>query len=533
MKNEKYSIEYLIPIVMGLIFFGFVFNYHIVNPNYIAWLNHGDASQHYIGWAFFRKTPWSFPILGRSDYGMELASAIVYTDSNPLLAIIFKIFSPLLNEKFQYFGIWLLACVILQSIVLWKIVRLYTEKKYLLILSVAILMFNPAWINRIEHINLMCFFLFSYGIFLTLKQEANNRYQPYHWCFLLIISLTIHFYIFLMVFINWALLLVFSFKNDIKKRLTYTTINIASIIFIAWIVGYFTVLHGSSSVGFGYFRSNLLAPIVSEKWSYLINVNHFFDGEIYEGFNFFGSGIIALIAILSIKLIRQNIAVLNFIKRHKTLFSLCVIMWLISLSNVIGIGSTEFTIPLPDILLKIGGILRSSGRFFWPVTIIISLFFIVQAFRLEKAAAFGLLSFCLVLQIADTSKGWLAIHHQLAKTPIENDAVLNEYAPLWSAELGEYKNIRWVPFSNYSPQWSMISFMAEQYNQNTDAIYFSRFDEKKAAVLNQKTISELSSGTYATDTAYLMKDNMIDLINLRPGDKYYKYLYSGSRRESV
>ena len=187
--------EYLIPLLIGFVFFGYVFNYDILDPENISWLT-DDRFQSYIGWEFYRHTPWSFPIIGKTDYGIELSSSVVFTDSNPWLSIFFKIISPWLPDTFQFSGVWLLLCVILQSIVLWKIISLYTSELSIKILATMLMLFNPAWMARYGHLTLMAFFIFSSAIYLSLrfikKDEMNNN----KWLLLLCLGIGIHFYIF-------------------------------------------------------------------------------------------------------------------------------------------------------------------------------------------------------------------------------------------------------------------------------------------------------------------------------------------------
>lgn len=42
-------------------------------------------------------------------------AAVTYTDSVPLLAILFRLLSPILPTTFQYFGLYTLCCYILQG----------------------------------------------------------------------------------------------------------------------------------------------------------------------------------------------------------------------------------------------------------------------------------------------------------------------------------------------------------------------------------------------------------------------------------
>ena len=87
----------------------------ILNPRHLDWLMIADSAQHQIGWEFFRHTSlWQWPIGLSPALGLVFSSSIVFTDSIPLAAFFFKPFSPFLFEHFQYFGIWILLCFVMQ-----------------------------------------------------------------------------------------------------------------------------------------------------------------------------------------------------------------------------------------------------------------------------------------------------------------------------------------------------------------------------------------------------------------------------------
>lgn len=110
-------------IAIGIATFGALTNWRILNPLFVRWLYWGDPSTSYLGWQFFRKTPLlQFPIGASPNYGVGFASSIMYTDSVPLIAIPLKYVSFLLPNEFQYFGIWILVALILQSWFAWKII---------------------------------------------------------------------------------------------------------------------------------------------------------------------------------------------------------------------------------------------------------------------------------------------------------------------------------------------------------------------------------------------------------------------------
>ena len=99
----------------GVVLFFLVFDPRLVDPGYWIWLMEGDPATQYLGWRFFRAEPWHWPPGMIRGYGLEVGSAIVFTDSIPIAAFAAKLLSPFLPEPFQYFGLWALTCFALQG----------------------------------------------------------------------------------------------------------------------------------------------------------------------------------------------------------------------------------------------------------------------------------------------------------------------------------------------------------------------------------------------------------------------------------
>lgn len=105
-----------VPLIIGIAAFFLLIGPRVLDPTNIAWLGASkDPANTYLGWAFFRQAGLSFPLGLNPLYGLGQSNSIVYSDSNPLLALLFKPFSQWLPVPFQYFGIWLLGCFVLQT----------------------------------------------------------------------------------------------------------------------------------------------------------------------------------------------------------------------------------------------------------------------------------------------------------------------------------------------------------------------------------------------------------------------------------
>ena len=93
---------------LGVACFLWVYGAAIVNPLYDGWLFNTDMDlkQHYIGWCHYRMSDWHFPVGLIDTLSYPTSVSVIYTDSIPLVAFVFKLFSNILPLRFQYFGMF-------------------------------------------------------------------------------------------------------------------------------------------------------------------------------------------------------------------------------------------------------------------------------------------------------------------------------------------------------------------------------------------------------------------------------------------
>lgn len=123
--RQRYA---LAAALLGAIFFLLLYGVRVIDPTNTDWiLNSGpDPSQHYLGWELFRQSDVRLPFLGMSYATVyPFRTSIIYTDSIPLLALLFKAIGALLPGRFQYLGIWGLFCFMAQGFfgqkIVWRI----------------------------------------------------------------------------------------------------------------------------------------------------------------------------------------------------------------------------------------------------------------------------------------------------------------------------------------------------------------------------------------------------------------------------
>src|SRR3982751_4213177 len=87
--------DVLLAVFVGGAAFLAIVGPQVLDVTNIGWLTQaGDSFTHYLGWEFFRRSPWTWPPGLNPDYGLQFSSSIIFSDSVPLLALALKLFSP-------------------------------------------------------------------------------------------------------------------------------------------------------------------------------------------------------------------------------------------------------------------------------------------------------------------------------------------------------------------------------------------------------------------------------------------------------
>lgn len=510
MKPLLGHFKFLLPILFGIVSFFVVVGPLPLDPSNIGWLNGLDPSTNYLGWVFFRNTPWTFPLGLNPAYGLDISSSIVYSDSIPLLAIFFKIFSPYLSEPFQYIGIWILSCFILQAWFSWQLSKLISDHLLIRLLICGLLgIFAPPMLKRLGlHAALMGQFLVLAGLYLNLRPQ--NHYRLLYWLILLASSSLVNFYLLVMVITLWVANISDQWLT--QNKITATSVAkelfacIFSTIFLMWQAGYFLGIDNPiRAEGFGSYKLNLLSLFDANHWSYILpNIET--PEDLGEGFNFLGLGLLYLIAPFLFVLFSRHISFYLYVKRFPFLFIGLIGLTFFALSNQVSFGMSTMELPWPKTLIEWSGILRSSGRLFWPTYYCLVLVMLaVISSRLSNKILIILFSSALILQIIDTSAGWWPLHrtfNELSKKPFPNP--LNN--PFWMAAAKHYRNIVIYPSINNQAQlnWQAIAYFAATNELATNAVYLGR-KPNIASIdqFNTKIKLQILSASYDPDTLYI------------------------------
>jgi hypothetical protein len=517
MTRSNSGINLVLPALLGSVAYFLVVGTDVLNPQYLGWLlGRFDPIQHYLGWDFFRHSQWTSPIGLSPTFGLDISSSIVYADSVPLMAIIFKAFDPFLPKEFQYFGIWLLICFLLQAYFGWKLATIYFDSILKRSLVTIFFIVSPQMLWRLNthagvHNALVSHFLILAGMFLTLRKDDSKRFV--YWCILFFASLSINFYFLLITSFLWAadsLDKYLSKSHSVKNFAKELLILLAIVLFAGWQIGYFAIATSSVDIwGYGFFRFNLMAPIDSYGLSLFVpNLN--LPSTWGEGYGYFGAGILAGILFALPYFFIKRVAVKEFIKKRPALLLVLTLFLLLSLTNNVGIGSISYLINLPDLALKILGITHSAARFFWPIYYFL-LIFIAYAIQKIYSKKLSLIILCVLAftQIIDLYPLVRSIKEEYSKdkTGVYDTSVLKD--KLWGDIAQNYEKLVVIPAINQPVNWETFAFFASKYGLATNAIFTARIDSSKVINANKKLNELILSGNLESDTFYVVQDSFV------------------------
>lgn len=501
-------------LVTGLVAFLITVGYRALIPTNIAWLGQGDPATGYLGWAVFRDSPWLLPPGSNGEYGLEIGSGIIYSDSNPILAFIFKAFSSLLPDTFQYFGVWILLCLCLQAFFAFKLLNLFSEDATIICLASTFFVVSPPMLFRLfGHYNLVAHFLILCSLYLVLKPQMTRHATK--WSITVGVAALIHPYLLAMVGIIY---IGDAVSRRIRKEISrvqllkMTAAVSATTIVSCWLAGYFTASDSYSLGGFGLYRMNLLSLIDPLGWSYILPNLPRGPGD-YEGFNYIGLGMLLLVVPALIIFVRNPKGLTKTARRHAAFGLLLFALALFAISNRIGLGSAQIEIAIPDVVGSLAEVFRSSGRLFWPVFYVIYLAILFILIRnVRRPVLIIILAAALIIQITDTSNGWSKNRSLLMAAP-SSTWPTPLIDPFWNEAAQKYDKVRWL-LTTFPPQqdlerWRTVADYAIRSSLATDAAYLARIDSKGIEQATVKRRDALDFGVFEADSLYFLDESQL------------------------
>ena len=436
MKSSSFHkdrlILFLTGCALGAVCFLWVYGYKILNPVYDAWLFNTeiDLSQHYIGFCHYRMSDWHFPLGMIDTLSYPTSMSVIYTDSIPLFALLFKLFRGILPLHFQYFGIFgILSFMLmggLSSLLVYSLIpeieSLYDKKSdgripffnrnlpYVLslIASVVYIMSFTVLQRMFYHTALGAQWIIILALFIWVNRDNYSRRGTLTaYSFMGLLCVGIHTYYVPMV---GSILLAASVERIVKSRVDMgpegglngykkerendkrirsglrsivaeEAVNILGFcitgLLTLFVFGAFNGPSGGYDEGLGSFTSNLNTFINPIYGSVILKPMKLYYDFQYEGYGYLGIGVIMLTAVALVYLVKniKKAGFKRYFREHvRAAVFVCLLMVDCALAVLPMVTFSDkklFGIPLPSFIRKAAGIFRSNGRFIWvPVYLI-------------------------------------------------------------------------------------------------------------------------------------------------------------------
>ncbi len=503
--------------LLGAAAFFLIFGARGLNVTDDSWIDSGyvdrDIVQHYAGWLFYRDAPVSFPFCMSGAMNYPYGASVLFTDSIPLFAVLFRLLSPLLPATFQYFGIWVLLCFVMQGTFASLLIGTLTDALPANLLGTALFVFSPIMIERCyRHTSLGSHFLILAALYLYFK----NKKEPYRfrigYLILSALAATIHTYFIPMLYaVLFADLVEHAVrKKDYLRSLAFLAGSFAVTVFSLYSVGFFSQRASDLHGGYGIFCFNfnsLFNPISSNnvRWSQILPSWDvvFID----ENFVYLGLGALLACFCVGVWLLAtwKKSRPLDYIKRYPALFGCCVCLTVFAVSHVVTINDSRYILfELPSFINNLANVLRSSSRMFWPVYYLIFLFLVVffarRAAGKRRHIGTILLAAMLLVQLADLAPTLAEKHRDFAAgSPHHDDPTA---AAFFERNAGSFDHI--VAIGDQEVFRGMyVDLWAAQNGMTTNDPFFASVDLGKFKAYSDETLEKLLRGEADGRTLYM------------------------------
>jgi hypothetical protein len=534
LRAHRAMARMLVPVLVGVAAYWLVTGGAMFAPSNVAWLQHSDLAQSYYGWAFYRRDPWTLPFGASPSYGLDFHSSVYYSDSIPLVAMFFKLFAGWLPATFQYFGLWILICFVLQAHFAIRIISIATPSIVARTLGSILFVLAPPLLMRLGgHMALFGQWPILAALYLYLRPIKQG--QRYWWTLLVSASMLIHAYIFVMVVATWVADLIERQRDaaySLRPGRRFWPSTLHELIQVplvtalcAWFAGFFMVQSGGwHAEGFGFYKMNVLSILNGGGWSTFGLQFPMTSGE-YEGFNYLGAGVLFLL-VVAVTLWRKRHS--ETVSAHRVVWPLVVVGMLLTLfaiTNNVGVGGMQWHVTLPaKMQLKLShSAIQSTGRLFWvPYYALLCGVIFVLARALSTRWLIAVLVVGVVLQLTDLHLGITSLRTMLVARAQSKTAPHLD-GPFWTQAAQRYTRVRLVPSRVLAPGWELLAGYAYNHHMATDAIQVARVDWKLFNNARIRQTHLIAEGQPENQTLYVLDADEVAIAakNLRQGDALF------------
>ena len=506
-----------ISFLLGAVIFIMIYGPHVLDPFCDDWIMAAadrDLAQHYLGFCLYRSSPWQFPLglITTASYPHDMS--VIYTDSIPLLAFLFKLISPLLPQIFQYLGIYGMISMALMGGMGGLLIHRLTHRADIAV--IASILYTLSWTVQFRmfyHTSLTSQWLILIAIYLWLTVEPSEHMGRNLTKYALLsgAAILIHPYIWAMcagiTLMSQAEYLIKS--RDIKKVLAYTGTFIVTGILLLYIFGGFAG-DTKANLGVGTYEANLNSLYNSMELAYMPG----FPVALaqYEGFAYLGAGVFfLLICAAGILLVERKLPHMGM--RRVMLTITAALFFIFSLLPEISLNDRVLLdLDLGRAYRAFAGIFRSNGRFIWPVWILIVSAAVVYVTRkARKKTLLILMILVLLIQIVDMIPFIRKSHSTYATAgheytdPYETDSGMERLAE------GREHIVMDLGNDVGLDQSQAVSYYAYKHGMTTNDFYYARPIGDKVNGTREELMADMREGRYDDSLLYVLGEDTLPL----------------------
>lgn len=380
-----------------------------------AW---GDRLTNLIGALYYAHDGWRLPLFYVPKLGFPEGANIVYTDSIPFAALVFKVIYKLTGDWFNYFGLWVFLCFPLLSLFGALAAKEAGVNDKVGIATAGILAVAcPAFLFRFMHLALMGHFLIAWSIwlYLRLRNSPKSLGTVFQFSIVCALALMIQAY-FLMMVIPFLVAALAQCLVEKRMRLPRAAMALGWVVGTLVLVGLIAGVIGphspkATAEGFGYWSMNVLSPLIPPRDhlpEFVAQLIHW-DGKgmtwdantgQYEGYNYLGGGVLLLALI---NLVMSGRLALGMIARNRFVALMLIGYFFVAISHNVYIGDWHLIdLAFPDYIRRLTSYFRTGGRFFWPAYYVLMVALVALTFRrFDLRTARLLVLLAAALQLAD------------------------------------------------------------------------------------------------------------------------------------
>lgn len=406
-----------------------------------AWFPGGDQAQALIGLLYYLHDDWRLPLLFAANLGPSGAN-IAFTDSIPLLAVPTRLWFSVTGQVVNYFGAWMLLCILLQTVAFVLLLRHFGRRTLAVTLAGALLAATlPLLLMRLymEHLALSGQFLVLFAWLLFFRDTAAIRDgERGYWLALLAAALWVHPYFMAMVltiFLAARLDALLAGRGLVRQGLE-TALALVWLLALMLLSGHLTLGAAPAPAPVDNIYSlNLLAPLLPQGLSGWFPGRGHMDatgGQALEGFIYPGAGLLLALALAFASALGRRLGPWGSGERLTAPEAPPLRPATLAILLALGLGLTLYALS-PDIyalkhrllsydppwpLETLLGHFRVSARLIWPLVYLVLLFTVLALTAwLPPARAALALTLIAAVQWVDTQP-LRAVLSERNRTPV-------------------------------------------------------------------------------------------------------------------